>query len=46
MSGVVWALAAGEEEADRAAERIDRDVPLGRQSASGTPQSLVFAAPF
>lgn len=44
--GRVAGLAAGEDEADRPSERVDRDVPLARQSASGTPQSLVFAPPF
>ena len=44
--GGIMGLAAGEEEADRPAQRVDRDVPLARQSASGTPQSLVFAPPF
>jgi len=44
--GCVAGLAAGEDEADRPAQRVDRDVPLARQSASGAPQSLVFAPPF
>jgi hypothetical protein len=44
--GGVTGLAAGEDEADRPAQRVDRDVPLARQSASGAPQSLVFAPPF
>lgn len=39
-------IAAGQDEPDRAAERIDRDMPLGRQSASGAPQSLVADPPF
>lgn len=39
-------IAAGQDEADGAAERIDRDVPLGGQSASGAPQSLVADPPF
>ena len=45
MGGVVG-LAAGQEEADRPSQRVDRDMPLAGQSASGAPQSLVFAAPF
>lgn len=39
-------IAAGQNEAYRAAERIDRDVPLGGQSSSGAPQSLVARPPF
>lgn len=44
--GRVAGLAAGEEEADRPAEAVDRYVPFARQSSSGTPQSLVFDPPF
>ena len=44
--GGIAGLAAGQEEADRPAQRVDRDMPLAGQSTSGTPQSLVFAAPF
>jgi hypothetical protein len=44
--GGVAGLPAGEDEADRPAQRVDRDVPLAAQSASGAPQSLVFAPPF
>lgn len=44
--GGVIGLATGEEEADRPAEAVDRDVPLAGQSASGTPQSLVLDPPF
>lgn len=39
-------VAASQDEADGSPERIDRDVPLGRQSASGAPQSLVASPPF
>jgi hypothetical protein len=42
----VTGIAAGQDEADGTAERIDRDVPLGGQSASGAPQSLVAGPPF
>ncbi len=45
LSGIVN-LTAGKEEAQRPAERVDRDVPLAGQSSSGTPQSLVFDPPF
>jgi hypothetical protein len=45
MGGIIG-LSAGQEEADRPSERVDRDVPLRAQSASGTPQSLVFTPPF
>ncbi len=44
--GAIAGLTAGQQEADRPPQRVDRDVPLAAQSASGTPQSLVFAAPF
>jgi hypothetical protein len=44
--GGVTGLAAGEDEADRPPQRVDRDMPFARQSASGAPQSLVFAPPF
>lgn len=44
--GGVIGLPSCEDEADRPAERVDRDMPLARQSASGTPQSLVFDPPF
>ena len=39
-------VAAGQDEADGSAERIERDVPLGGQSTSGAPQSLVAGPPF
>ena len=45
MSGVAG-LSAGQQEADRASQAVDRDMPLAAQSTSGTPQSLVFAPPF
>ena len=44
-SGVAG-VAAGQDEADGPAERIDRDMPFGRQSASGAPQSLIARPPF
>lgn len=44
--GGVVGLAAGEQEADRSAEAVDRQVPLARQTSSGAPQSLVATAPF
>lgn len=44
--GGVAGLAAGQQEADRPAQRVDGNVPFAAQSASGTPQSLVFAPPF
>lgn len=45
MAGVAG-LAAGEDEAQRPTEAVDRDVPLAGQSSSGTPQSLVLDPPF
>lgn len=39
-------VAPGQNKAHGTAERIDRDVPLGGQSASGAPQSLVAEPPF
>jgi hypothetical protein len=45
LGGVV-PLTGSEDEAQRATERVDRDVPLTRQSSSRTPQSLVRTAPF
>lgn len=39
-------IAACQEEADGAAECVDRDVPFGGQSASGAPQSLIASPPF
>ena len=42
----VMGLAAREQEADRPAQRVDRNMPLAAQTSSGTPQSLVFAPPF
>ena len=40
--GAVVALAAGEDEVERQAVFFCQQVDLGRQSASGTPQSLVL----
>lgn len=34
-------LAGGQDEFQRAAQRVDGDVDLGRQTTSGTPQSLL-----
>src|SRR5262245_36043928 len=45
-SGDVMRLAAGENEAQRPALGIGKDMDLGRQSSSRTPQSLVLAPPF
>ena len=45
MIGVVG-LTSCQQEADRPAEAVDRDVPFAGQSSSGTPQSLVFDPPF
>ena len=42
----VAGVAAGQDEAYRAAEGIDRNMPLGGQSSSGAPQSLVAEPPF
>ena len=42
----IGGLPASEDEAQRAAVRIDGDVPLAGQSPSGTPQSLVADPPF
>jgi len=39
-------LAAGQEEADRVAQRIDQGVYLGAQSAARSPDRLVFAGFF
>jgi hypothetical protein len=39
-------LTRGEEEAQRPAEPFGEHVNLGRQSSSGTPQSLVAGPPF
>lgn len=44
--GGVIGLAAGEAEADRPAEAVNRDVPFAGQSSSGTPQSLILDPPF
>jgi hypothetical protein len=44
--GGVIGLPAGEEEADRPAEAVDRDVPFAGQPSSGAPQSLVLDPPF
>lgn len=39
-------MAAGQDEAHRSSEGIDRDMPFGGQSSSGAPQSLVAEPPF
>lgn len=39
-------LAGGEQQAQRSARRIAKQVNFGGQPASGTPQRLVFVAPF
>jgi hypothetical protein len=39
-------LTAGQEEADRIAERIDHGVDLGAQSTARAPDCLVFAGFF
>jgi hypothetical protein len=39
-------LTASQEEAQGAALRIGEDMNFGRQSSSGTPQSLILAPPF
>jgi hypothetical protein len=39
-------LTGGEEKAQRPTEPFDEHVYLGRQSSSGTPQSLVARPPF
>ena len=44
--GGVAGLTAGENEAQRSSEAVDRNVPLAGQSSSGTPQSLVLDPPF
>src|SRR5215475_6822534 len=38
-------LAAGQQKAQRPAERVGEQMDLGRQSTSGTPQSLVVSTP-
>ena len=44
--GDVMRLTASQEEAQGAALRIGEDMNFGRQSSSGTPQSLILAPPF
>ncbi len=44
--GKLPGLAAREPESDRFAQPVGKQVNLGTQSTSGTPQSLVFGAPF
>jgi hypothetical protein len=44
--GAVVGLPRREDEPDRAAAAIDREVDLGAQSTSGTPQSRVLGPPF
>src|SRR5207244_10138537 len=39
-------LAAGQAEAQRPPERVGEQMDLGRQSTTGTPQSLVVRPPF
>lgn len=41
--GIFGGVACREAERDRLAEAVGQQVDLGRQSTSGTPQSLVFA---
>jgi len=44
--GAVMHLAAGQDEAQGAALGVGEGVDLGGQSASGTPQRLIFGPPF
>src|SRR4051794_36617990 len=44
--GAVVGLPRREEEPDRAPAAIDREVDLGAQSTSGTPQSRILGPPF
>ena len=44
--GKLTGLAAREPESDRLSQAVCEQVNLGAQSTSGTPQSLVFGAPF
>ena len=44
--GCVAGLSGREDHAERSTEGVTGDVDFGRQSASGTPQSLVPAPPF
>lgn len=44
--GVFGCLACGQTEGDGLAQAVGQQVDLGAQSTSGTPQSLVFGAPF
>src|SRR5262249_36660767 len=44
--GAVVRLAAGQDEAQGTALGVGQGVDLGRQSASGTPHSLIFGPPF
>jgi len=43
---ILGGLAGSEPEGDRQAVPVGQQMDFGRQSTSGTPQSLVFAAPF
>ncbi len=45
-AGQVMRLAAGQEEADRVAERIDQGMDFGAQSAARAPDRLVVAGFF
>jgi len=45
-AGQVMRLSAGQEEADRIAERVDQGVYLGAQSAARVPDRLVLAGFF
>jgi hypothetical protein len=44
--GDVMCLTAGQNEAQRPAICIGEGMNFGRQSSSGTPQSLIFGPPF
>ncbi len=44
--GVLGRLTCGEPEGDRVSLAVGQQVDFGCQSTSGTPQSLVFGAPF
>jgi hypothetical protein len=45
-SGAVVGFSAGQDEAERPPSSIGQSVDLGRQSSSGTPQSLIRSPPF
>jgi hypothetical protein len=44
--GIIAGLSGRKSEADRQATFVGEQVDFSRQSASGTPQSLVLGAPF